>query len=331
MNTTVSKLKLAIGYGGICGGCDVALINAVSEKIADVLNVYEIIYWPIAVDGKNTDVESIDCIDVSMYMGMIRTDEHLRLAKVLREKSRVMVLYGTCAAYGGIPGLSVAFEPNQLMEIVNSTVTTSDRLKFSVESLDLPKLLPTSDIVSTYVMNMIRPNIVVPGCPPSDYLNSKLLNILFDYAEKKAVPKETTILADNESLCSNCPRKPKELGKITMSSIRRLNEVVLEENKCFLEQGVLCMGPATRAGCEHPCMKNNLPCVGCMGPAPGSSDHGLKTLSTIASIAFVDAEKKLLEKGLASELDKIADPLGAFYRYTLPSSTISRFFLKRKG
>ncbi|MEM1661710.1 MAG: hypothetical protein QXF34_02315 [Desulfurococcaceae archaeon] len=322
------KPKLAVGYGGICGGCDVSLINAISERLAELLEACDIIYWPIAVDSKNRDVEAADSIDISIYMGMVRTDEHLRLVKLLREKSKLMVLYGACAIYGGIPGLGIIYEPHQLMEIVNSTVTT-EKNENRIEGFELPSLLTANEVVSAYFMKIAKPNIVVPGCPPSDELNSRLLHIIFKYVDEKTVPEGTIILADNESLCRNCPRKPREPDKIVMSRIYRLSDTALEEGKCFLEQGIICMGPATRAGCEYSCIKNNLPCVGCMGPAPGVSDFGLKMLSSIASIALIDKEKILLEKGLAKELDKIIDPLGTFYRYTLPSSSIARFLLRK--
>lgn len=325
----MNRIKLAVGYGGICGGCDVSLVNAVSERLAELFKACDVIYWPIAVDGKNRDVEDVDSIDVSIYMGMVRTDEHLRIVKLLRGKSRIMVLYGACAVYGGIPGLGVIREPYEMMEIVNSTITTLEKVEERKEGPELPSLLSTNDVISAYLMNVAKPNIIVPGCPPSDDANSKLLDILFKYARDRAIPEGTVILADNESLCRNCPRKPRELEKIVMPKIRRLSETALEEGKCFLEQGVICMGPATRAGCEHACLKNNLPCVGCMGPAPGVSDFGLKILSSIASIAMIDREKEILEKGLAKELDKIVDPLGTFYRYTLPNSLIARFLSKK--
>jgi len=88
---------------------------------------------------------------------------------------------------------------------------------------------------------------------------------------------------------------------------------------------VICLGPATRAACKAPCIVNNHPCTGCMGPAPGVDDVGLRMISSISSLVLVDREKTMSEKDIVKILDKVVDPLGVFYRYTLPISLIAKF------
>ncbi len=322
----MGKLKLAIVYGAICGGCDVALVN-IGEKLVNILEKYDIVYWGIAVDSKANVLEEIDRIDVGIYMGTIRTTQNLRYAKLLREKADLVIAYGACAVYGGIPGLSTLINPEELMDILTSTVSTSSK-----EENRLPKEIILPKILSTVrtPAEILDPDVMAPGCPPGAISNEGLIEILMEYSSGKK-PEGKIIFGEEHSLCMECPRKPKDLRKIVMPGIRRLHEIKIEEGKCFLEQGVLCMGPATRAACKMPCIKNNMPCIGCMGPAPGVDDVGLKMLSAIASIALVDKEKELMEQGLARHLDKIVDPLGAFYKYTLPSSYLTRLSIKRRS
>ncbi len=81
----------------------------------------------------------------------------------------------------------------------------------------------------------------------------------------------------------------------------------------MLAQGILCLGPATRGGCEAPCIRGNMPCTGCFGPTSRVRDFGGKALSAVASVAADEAA-----------LEAIPDPVGAFYRYSLPASLLRR-------
>ncbi len=322
----MSKMKIAIVYGAICGGCDVAIANW-GEKLIEVTKKYDIVYWNVAVDTKLDDLEKIDKIDIGIFMGAIRTDQHVKLAKMLREKSDIIVAYGACASYGGIPGLATLTPSGQLMDEVNKTVTTSSYEESDiVKKVEFPKLLD-----SVYaVLQIIEPDIIVPGCPPSAISNQELIEILLKYEPGKKFEGKI-VLGEENSLCTICPRRPEDLHKIVMPGIFRLHEVKLDTKKCFLEQGIICMGPATRAACKAPCIKNNHPCFGCMGPAPGVDDVGLKYISSLASLALVNKEKELLEEGLAKQLDKIVDPLGTFYKYTLATSLAAKLAKKKGG
>ena len=72
------------------------------------------------------------------------------------------------------------------------------------------------------------------------------------------------------NLCEGCERTKDRMLKAQRDYL--IDEVVsvheletIDPDKCFLEQGVLCMGPATREGCGVQCPKANMPCRGCQG------------------------------------------------------------------
>ncbi len=45
-------------------------------------------------------------------------------------------------------------------------------------------------------------------------------------------------------------------------------ECRLNENKCLLDEGKMCLGPVTRGGCNSVCTNGGFECWGCRGPTP---------------------------------------------------------------
>ncbi|MEI7664060.1 MAG: oxidoreductase, partial [Bacteroidota bacterium] len=101
------KLKLAIYWGSACGGCCVSVLDT-HEKLLDIVAAADPVFWPIALDTKYRDVENMadKSIDITLFNGAVRNSENLHMARVLRQKSRILVAYGSCAYMGGIPGLA---------------------------------------------------------------------------------------------------------------------------------------------------------------------------------------------------------------------------------
>ena len=130
-------------------------------------------------------------------------------------------------------------------------------------------------------------------------------------------PPGSVIGAGNKALCDECTRTKTENKKI--KKFYRSWEVVDDGETCFMEQGIICMGPTTRTGCDYRCIKGNSPCKGCYGPTPDVSDPGTKMMSAIASI--IDEKEPV---AIDKVLEDLVDPAGTFYRYSLPASLIRR-------
>jgi F420-non-reducing hydrogenase small subunit len=82
------------------------------------------------------------------------------------------------------------------------------------------------------------------------------------------------------------------------------------------------MGPATRDGCDFPCVRGNISCTGCPGPVTGA-DQEAKMIATLGGILEGNDEKEV-----DYILDGIVDPAGTFYRYSVSDSLLGR---KREG
>ncbi len=88
---------------------------------------------------------------------------------------------------------------------------------------------------------------------------------------------------------------------------------------CFLEQGIICMGPATRGGCGYRCIEGNAHCRGCYGPPTDIADPGVKMMTAIATMVDADDPDEIEEI-----VEQIVDPAGTFYRFGLPAAIIKR-------
>ncbi|MHA1791943.1 MAG: hypothetical protein ACTSVI_04810 [Promethearchaeota archaeon] len=129
----------------------------------------------------------------------------------------------------------------------------------------------------------------------------------------KALANSPNYTFMNGNVCSTCDRNANMTKK--MDKIKRVYEGLPDTEQCLLNQGYICMGPVTQAGCGAVCPNANSVCSGCYGPVFGISDQGARAMSTMASLADVD---------ISEIKEKILDPVGLFYRFTLAAAEINK-------
>jgi F420-non-reducing hydrogenase small subunit len=321
------KLQLAFYWAASCGGCEIAVLD-IDEKILDVIGIADILFWPVAVDTKYKDVEAMkdNSIDVCFFNGSIRTEEQEHIAKLLRKKSKFMVAFGACAVNGGIPGLANVANREEVFNtayISNPStenpkkITPKTSVKVKEGKLTLPEFYDTVKTLD----QTVDVDYYLPGCPPTPDMILTAVNAI---AENKLPPKGS-VIAPLKSVCDEC-RFEKSEKKI--KEIKRVYEVDKIEEKCLLEQGIICLGPATRGGCDARCLDANMPCTGCGGPTPNSLDQGAKMISALASILGIEGEEKMSDEEVEKLINQVVDPIGTFYKYCLPSALIKRKVMK---
>ncbi len=315
----MDKLKLALYWASSCGGCDIATL-AIGEKILEVAERAEIVFWPVAMDFKYKDVERISdkLIDVCLFNGAIRSSEDEHMAKVLRTKSKIMVAYGSCAYEGCIPGLANFFSLKSILERVYEDTPSTDnpgkvypqtRVQMPEGDLEIPALKNTVKTLS----QTVDVDFFVPGCPPEEKTTWLALETLLN----GKLPKRGSVIShSSKALCEECSRVRE--GK-KVKKFYRPYEVIPDPEKCLLEQGLLCYGVATRGGCGAMCPLAGMPCTGCYGPVEGVIDQGAHFLTALGSI--IDSTDPVEIKEV---VDRIVDPAGTFYRYSLSDSLLKR-------
>jgi F420-non-reducing hydrogenase small subunit len=291
-------------------------------RLVDVGERVDIVFWPAAMDWKYRDVEAMADgeIDVCFFNGAIRTSENEHLARLLRSKSKVLVAFGSCAHEGCIPGLANLFSGASILERVFTTVPSLDASSRGVlptQSTVVPegeiRIPAFYDRVHTLAQT-VDVDYIMPGCPP---VVDQVWKVFQTVLSGQLPAKGSVIGADAKTNCDTCPRQKGQSG-MRVKAFRRPHEVQYDPNLCFLAQGIICCGPATRAGCGLPCIQGNMPCRGCYGPPDGVADQGAKLVSAIA--ALVDAQDPAQ---VEQTIDSIADLVGTCYRFSLADSVLN--------
>ncbi len=313
------KGKLALYWAASCGGCEIAVL-AINEKILDVDALFDIVFWPVAIDAKVHDVEKMvdGSIDVCLFNGGIRTSEQEYMARLLRRKSKVLVAFGSCASEGCIPGLANATNRRGIFETVyHQTPSTEnpDRIEpqpktaMAEGTLHLPVFYDTLRTLD----QTVPVDYYLPGCPPeADRIWDAITVIVGN-----TLPPKGSVIGAETTVCQECPRKRNEKK---IKKFYRTWEIIPDEETCLLEQGLVCCGIATRAGCGARCPQVASPCIGCYGPNEGIHDHGARMMAALSST---------IDSNDPEEIDRIIrdgipDPVGTFYRFGLAASHLRR-------
>ncbi|MCX6828144.1 MAG: oxidoreductase [candidate division Zixibacteria bacterium] len=323
----MSKPKVGFYWCAACGGCEEAIVD-LNEDILKVVDAVDIVFWPVALDFKKEDVEKMQDKEMAVCFvnGAVRSSEQGEMAKLLRKKAGVLIAFGSCSHMGGIPGLANFTTKEAILEnsysqtpsTVNPEKTLpQESFKVKEGTLTLPSLWKTVKTLD----QVVDVDYYLPGCPPPVDLINKALGAILE----GKLPAKGTVLAPDKALCQDCPRKESKPEKLAIKEFKRPHEILIETDKCLLAQGLLCLGAVTRSGCGSVCINGNMPCTGCLGPTSHVIDYGAKALSSIASLVGSNDEAEI-----AAILDKIADPGGTFFRYSLPASLLHRTYQPAK-
>lgn len=318
------KIKVGFLLLGGCAGCEMAVVD-LSEKLVDALAHLQVVFWaPTVADVKYNDLESMDdkYIDVAFIDGMVRLDEHIHMAKVMRRKAKVLIAFGACSALGGTAGMSSLHTKEELFSKAFKNTPTTDNpdgvypQPYCLVDGKYDLTLPAYEDKVRTLNQIVDVDYYIGGCPPHHEHVAVAVNALIT----GELPPKGSWITNGKAVCDVCKRNPTRNGfdgRKMVSGIKRMVDGVPDSHVCLLQQGYICFGPITQGDCGGSCLNVNIPCRGCGGPIPGNEDYGAQALSSIASILEDEnATDQLIEK--YPNLAKF------FYRYALPSGTLAR-------
>lgn len=322
-----AKPKLSMYWAASCGGCEISLVN-LHEKILDVDAAFDFMFCPCLLDTKKKDIEAMpdSSIAITLFNGAIRTEENEEMALLLRKKSKLLIAYGSCSYEGCIPGLANLFTGTEILKTVYidspstynpEKIIPGSKTTVPEGEIHIPALLNKVKILK-YVVDV---DYFMPGCPPEPH---QIWDVVETVIHGRPLPAKGSVIgAGNSSVCDECDRK-KEDKKV--KRFYRTYEIIPDTEKCLLEQGIICMGIATRSGCGALCPKVNMPCTGCYGTAEGIFDQGAKMIAALGSILDIGEIKGISEDEIILKVDElfdsIPDPAGLFYKFSLPHSIL---------
>lgn len=176
----IRKLRVAIQNIAYCGGCEVALAD-LGETLLDLLDrEIDLVYAPLFMSAKD-----FEDIDVMLITGAVRNEEDLEKLQKARAASTYLVAFGSCANFGGIPGLANLYTHDDLFDAAyKESVSVREQYRGTRPGDGLPALLDKVLPVEAHV----KVDLVLPGCPPpppliADFLEAVLAKIPVEEVE----------------------------------------------------------------------------------------------------------------------------------------------------
>ncbi len=276
------SVKVAEEWLSACSGCEIAILN-IGEDLIELLGNLDFVHMPVLMDhkyyGQKGSEEHLDIpeADIGIVSGAVANEEHLEVLEKMRQRCRILIALGTCATHGGIPALLNCWTTDEALETIFHTPTTEDISAYPDNGV--PALLDRVYAVD----EKVKVDLLVPGCPPNPLHIAGVLDALLK-GETPALPEK--------SVCDTCPTM--RSGKGGVKKVKRFLENAvydpeepLDRMQCLLEQGFMCMGPVTAAGCASGgaprCIAARVPCRGCFGPVRPDGNQMLDMMNALAS------------------------------------------------
>jgi NAD-reducing hydrogenase small subunit len=149
----MDKVRIGTCWLDGCSGCHMSLLD-MDEAIVDVLGKADIVFGPL-VDAQ----EWPEGTDVAVIEGAVSSQDDLHLARLARERSRIVVALGDCAVTGNVPSMRNGIPTRKLLERIYVEGVSEQP---GVPTDGVPPLLTRAEPLRAF----IDVEVHVPGCPP---------------------------------------------------------------------------------------------------------------------------------------------------------------------
>ena len=148
------KKRIATAWLDGCSGCHMSILD-MDEKLMELSARFDLVYSPI-VDIK----EFPKNVDVTLVEGSVNNTRNEEQARLIRDRTRILVALGDCAVTGNVPSMRNSFP---VKEVLQRAYIETTQLAPKIPDKDVPTLLTQAQPLHA----VVNVDLFVPGCPPS--------------------------------------------------------------------------------------------------------------------------------------------------------------------
>lgn len=150
------KPRVATVWLSGCSGCHMSFLD-MDERLLELADKMELVFSPF-VDPKEFPAD----VDVTLVEGAVTNTENEHFAKIIRERSKVVVAFGDCAVTGNVTAMRNMFRVGDVIDSVYNTDGDGPAARpddYSCIARLLPAAKPLHEVVPV--------DAFLHGCPPT--------------------------------------------------------------------------------------------------------------------------------------------------------------------